>query len=44
MFSDVIVPKETLLCPPGSEELARLMQMRNILRDRATQKWGEKHP
>jgi len=76
MFSDVIVPKETLLCPPGSEELVfdrhqpsyngcserfrlgersfsrqyahiyatRLMQMRNILRDRATQKWGEKHP
>ncbi|XP_067251327.1 DNA polymerase delta subunit 2 [Chanodichthys erythropterus] len=72
MFSDVIVPKETLLCPPGSEEpvfdrqqpsysgcserfrlgersfsrqyahiyATRLMQMRHILTDRATEKWG----
>uniref|UniRef100_A0A671QXG5 DNA polymerase delta subunit 2 n=1 Tax=Sinocyclocheilus anshuiensis TaxID=1608454 RepID=A0A671QXG5_9TELE len=72
MFSDVIVPKETLLSAPGSEEpvfarlqpsfsgclercrlgersfsrqyahiyATRLLQMRDILADRATQKWG----
>lgn len=77
MFSDVIVPKETLLSPPGSEEepvfdrqqpsysgcserfrlgersfsrqyahiyATRLMQMRHILTDRATEKWGENPP
>uniref|UniRef100_A0A8C2HCM8 Uncharacterized protein n=1 Tax=Cyprinus carpio TaxID=7962 RepID=A0A8C2HCM8_CYPCA len=74
MFSDVIAPKETLLCAPGSEEplfdrqqlsysgcserfrlgersfsrqyahiyATRLMQMRDILNDRAAHKWGEK--
>lgn len=73
MFSDVIAPKETLLCAPGSEEplfdrqqlsysgcserfrlgersfsrqyahiyATRLMQMRDILNDRAAHKWGE---
>uniref|UniRef100_A0A673JKB0 Uncharacterized protein n=1 Tax=Sinocyclocheilus rhinocerous TaxID=307959 RepID=A0A673JKB0_9TELE len=68
MFSDVIVPKETLLSAPGSEEpvfpsfsgcserlrlgqrsfsrqyahicATRLLQMRDVLADRAAQKWG----
>lgn len=73
MFSDVTVPKETLLRPPSSEKpvfereelsysgcsecfrlgersfsrqyahiyATRLMQMREILSERAQQKWGE---